>query len=295
MGWAHGCRACFTPNSSSTTPAFPPFVDLKRFFDCKLKEDCDALPTEEAPLNYFVSGLDEWRSSPDSWPPLGLTSMGYQLTQNGSITTLEDQHAASSLDYRVDSSTTTGVVSRWNLVQHLMKRPVVYSNRAEEGAKSLTFQSAPGSPITDEAVTIVGSCKVSLGLEILGEAHDAVIFAVLEDVFENDVVYITEGQIRASHSVTETNQPGRHRVGSADQIHRSYFRGDSRPLASGTVTQVEFLLEPVAFTLRPGHALRLSLAGADKDNFFLENVQNLAMSCCKDAMNPHIKDDSVRM
>ena len=99
-----------------------------------------------SPQNYFVSGLDEWRSSPDLWPPLGLKSMGYQLTQSGSITTLEDEHVASMLDYHVNPSTTTGVVSRWNLVQHLMKRPVVYSNRAEEGAKSLTFQSAPGSP-----------------------------------------------------------------------------------------------------------------------------------------------------
>ena len=50
------------------------------------------------------------------------------------------------------------------------------------------------------------------------------------------------------------------------------------PLTSGVPSTVEFMLEPVAYTLLPGHQLRISLAGADKDNFLLENIEGLARS-----------------
>ena len=50
------------------------------------------------------------------------------------------------------------------------------------------------------------------------------------------------------------------------------------PLDGGKPHMIEFLLEPVAYELPANHQLRLSLAGADKDNFLLDNVKDKATS-----------------
>ena len=100
--------------------------------------------------------------------------------------------------------------------------------------------------------------------------------------------YITEGQVRASHRPAPAGDAAAatwghgervsERVGHFEEVTRTFSRADMVPLARGTTSTVEFMLEPIAYALLPGHQLRLSLAGTDTDNFLLENIPGLAKS-----------------
>merc|ERR1711964_852229 len=151
---------------------------------------------------------------------------------------------AGFIDAEIDDTTTTGVVSRWNLVQHLMKKAVTYPNRAAEAEKSVTFIDA----VADKPRQIVGSVAVTLSLELSKGANDTAIFAYLEDMdpVSGTVSYITEGMVRASHRTSDAWPfPSTSRVGSFDTIRRTYSRSSMRPLEG--ITTVEFMLEPVAY------------------------------------------------
>jgi predicted acyl esterase len=125
--------------------------------------------------------------------------------------------------------------------------------------------------------------QVELLLEIVAPATatDAVVFAYIEDVTPaGDVGYVTEGQLRVSHppttrattSVKYKDNENSVRVGAFDAVNRSFKCGDMIPLAVGVPTEVTMVLEPVAYRLPAGHTLRLSLAGADADNFYLDSI-----------------------
>jgi predicted acyl esterase len=47
----------------------------------------------------------------------------------------------------------------------------------------------------------------------------------------------------------------------------SYRRADALPLVPGEVAELAFDLQPVSYLFRRGHAIRLALAGADRDHF----------------------------
>jgi len=278
--WSHGCRACYTPVAKSTAPSYPIFADVKRFFDCKLKDECSNLPSSEPTLHYFLSGKDAWRSSNGTWPPLnlGLEWERMGLCGNGELGQCDGggmKNSAAHVDFNLDFAASSGVVSRWNLVQHLMKKAVTYPSRAAEAKRSVIFTAPPrGSNLE-----IVGSVAVSLELELVG-GTDTVIFAYLEDFnpATGSVTYVTEGQLRASHRANGAWPSPGSTVGSFEAVQRSYTRSQMVPFETGKPHRVEFMLEPVAYELPANHQLRLALAGADKDNFLLDNVKDKATS-----------------
>ena len=249
------------------------FADVKRFFDCKLKDVCVTLPMDEPPVHFFLSGADQWQSASD-WPPQGISLRTLHLN-NGLTPT--DQAGDGAVDWTVDWSASSGPVSRWNLVLHLMKQAVTYPDRGIQSKKCLVFT---GEPLPD-GLSIVGTAHLELSLQPLQTdaaqrlPTDAVVFAYLEEVdpITSRVRYITEGNIRAAHPVTST---GDTRPGAFDPIRRSFYSTDMQPLDSSAASTVHVVLEPVAYQIRAGNKLRLSLAGADVDNFYLENIPNLA-------------------
>ena len=264
------------------------FADVKRFFDCKLKDDCVAMPLDEPPVHFFLSGADQWQSSSD-WPPSGVSLHSLHLS-TGLELTATATHGA--VDWTIDRTASSGVVSRWNLVQHLMKKAVTYPDRDAQSNKCLVFT---GKALQDD-LSIVGSAHLELSLQLLQLpdaaqqlATDAVVFAYLEefDPITSSVRYITEGNIRASHPVTST---GDTRPGAFDPVRRSFYTTDMRPLSSSAPTTVHVILVPVAYKIRAGNRLRLSLAGADVDNFYLENIPNLAS-----AWRVHMDQSIIRL
>ena len=277
--WTHGARACWSPTkgASATKPQYPLFADVKRYFDCKLKDRCASNDgglglADEPALHYFLSGPDEWQNGPDMWPPAGLNERSLPLK---SFDAKYSKNAVATSDgkvsFKVDFSTTTGTVSRWNLVHHLMKRAVTYPDREEQAATSLVFHLD-----MKQGATIIGSPKIGLSMAIQGEAKDAVVFAYLEetDVDTGKTNYITEAVLRVSHRPSVV--PSDLRIGSSEAVHRTFLEKDFRPWVPGVFTLVELIMEPVAYVVKPRSNLRLVLAGADIDNFYLDNIEGLA-------------------
>lgn len=297
--WTHGARAAWTPTkgAEATVSQYPLFEDVKRFFDCRLKDECAAqsnsnndiktsIPEprhegidKEPILHYFLSGKDEWQSEASGkWPRTGLEEHVLKLDElsvqdNKAKLVIGDDNDKNVILYEVDFTATTGVVSRWNLVQHLMKKSVTYSDRLEQSSGSLVFHT---SPVRDR-LTIVGSAIITLSISLCGDATDAAVFVYLEEwnPAEKTVNYITEAALRLSHRASVISKSSRV-VGAFDSVRRTFLNKDMKPLNSNEFTQIEFVMEPVAYVVEPGHELRVVLAGADKDNFYIENIPNNA-------------------
>ena len=145
--WSHGARSCFTPSSEFTGSAFPLFDEVKRFFDCELKgvgceqgSDKHSVRGAEAAaaavgirsepaVHYFISGAKaEWGTVEGHNAAFPGASVA-KAWSNFQLTPAESKPV---VHYTVDNRATSGVVSRWNLVHHLMKKPVIYDERKEQ-------------------------------------------------------------------------------------------------------------------------------------------------------------------
>lgn len=265
----------------------------------------------EPALHYFVSGRDEWATGADEWPPAGLAVTSFPLAAfvvqpSANVRAHAEQtdnaakggaaEVATVVAFQVDFSATSGVVSRWNLVQHLMKKAVTYPDRAAQGANNLVLELG-GAPLPGQGLEIVGSPVVSLSLALVGvNATDAAVFVYLEerDPRTGAVQYITEAALRVSHRATESPAAAagksaetaaeagggggisQGRPGAFDSVRRTFSDQDMRAFAPGEFTRVELVLEPIAYVVPPGRLLRVVLAGADAENFYLGSVPGLA-------------------
>ena len=77
------------------------------------------------------------------------------------------------------------------------------------------------------------------------------------------VQYVTEGELRALDRKISTDP-----APYADVVpYHSYMRKDSEPIKPGQITELVFDLLPTSYLFKKGHAIRIALAGADKDHF----------------------------
>ena len=273
-------RKCFTPSSGkdATNPSFPLHYDLKRFFDCELRGKCTG-DLSAGSLHYFVTGgegPDKFQSTSGVFPPPDVVEWRDLWIGRDQELRFERRPQDSDnayVDFDVDPKATTGLVSRWNLVQHLMKRPVTYEEMYKDGtgSASLIFESSK----LERSMRMMGSALVEFQFKILDDGYDATIFAYLEDIDSETgkVVYVTEGQVRASHHhVVKADS-----IGSINSVTRSYRRKDLRKLGSAPTT-ISFSLEPITYEFPKGHSVRLRFTGADAHNFYIESIDGRSTS-----------------
>lgn len=131
-------------------------------------------------------------------------------------------------------------------------------------------------PMDKQGLTIIGSPKIVLSMAI-DDGQDAAVFAYLEeiDAATNKTNYITECALRISHR-TKLLSERAVRPGSSETVTHSFLKDDVKEWEPGVIEKVELLMEPVAYVVSPFSKLRLVLAGADVDNFYLENIGGLA-------------------
>lgn len=260
---------------------------------------------ETLSLQFFMSGgdgPDEWHAAGGTWPPQrnneSVTWHDLWLRGSGSDSAsgiLEESNDEASgarvgdtMLFTSISTATSGLVSRWNLVQALMMRSITYTGvgSSNEDGSSMLFV---GEQVTS-GLNMVGSALMELSLTVKAplDARDAAIFVYLEDISPDGTVhYVTEGQVRASHaSITDYSK-----VGAMDAVTRTFHRSDLQPLAVGaSPLKVSLLLEPIAYRFPEGHRVRLRVAGADRDNFFLGSVPGLATQ-----WEVHLAESRVRL
>eukprot|EP00808_Paulinella_micropora_P024087 g78272.t1 len=229
-----------------------------------------------------LSPQEQWRAS-DQWPLSNVRFVRWPLVvverQSQSQLALSELTSQSlpyrsgavsswggnTVEYVVDPTACSGYVSRWNLVQHLLGNSVWYGNRLQEDAKLLVFQSAAG--ISTESF-LTGSVLVDLTMDVGEQETDVCIFAYLEDVTpDGKVVYITEGQVRASHRPVDHQAMPVDRSNQAEAKHVPY-----RPVRTFRKQHVKSLRgrERISFELEPDPS---ALAGADVHNFQLAHLR----------------------
>ncbi|HVV36568.1 MAG TPA: CocE/NonD family hydrolase [Acidimicrobiales bacterium] len=252
--WDHGAKNdCNQPVSGKRPSAFDQAGELARFFDLHLR-DVDHGVIAEDPVHYFTMGECVWKSAP-AWPPPS-EPVRWFLAPGNALSTSPPANAAVDA-YRVDFDAGTGVWSRFG--KHLSGGfdPASYPERADRDHKLLVYETAPFAEPTE----VTGHPVVRLF--VTSSEPDASVILYLEDVApDGTVVNVTEGHMRLSH---------RKLADPPDFWHTGPFhsgkRQDCSPVTPGETVQLDFDLIPVSWLFCPGHALRVAIAGADKDNF----------------------------
>jgi putative CocE/NonD family hydrolase len=207
----------------------------------------------ERKIDYYVLGANTWKSTKE-WPPRDVEQLTLHFSQEG----LEARslHSSGEREYKVDPETSTGIYSRWASGTNA---PIYFGDRRHAPGVRASFDAAP----VPQAVELVGAPELCLAIS--SDQTDGAVFAYLEDVApDGRVTYLTEGLLRLVHRKTQ------HQGGACDAAsgtERSFKREDGAPVVPHELMHVEIPLLPVAARIAQGHHLRLSLAGADSDNF----------------------------
>jgi putative CocE/NonD family hydrolase len=254
--WPHGGRWYSSPLVTERRPTdFDHVAEMVRFFDLHLRDRDLEVATEE-PVHYFTMGEERWQSAP-AWPPPGAQLMSLHF---GPGQVLQTSPAASkgADRYAVDLDAGTGVHSRFG--KHLAggRFPVRYPGRARRDRRLLTYTSAPLSEDTE----VTGHPTVEL--HVLTSEIDGAIFVYLEDVAPEGVVRtVTDGELRLqARAIREGSWPY-----WAVDPYRPCLRSDAREVVPGERMELSFDLFPISWLFRAGHAIRVAIAGADRDNF----------------------------
>jgi putative CocE/NonD family hydrolase len=241
-----------------------------RWYDFWLK-DIDNGVMRESAIQYYTMGAPaghEWRST-SQWPlPQqqivnyyfhGELAGSHRSPRDYSLSVERPQDASGVDEYVVDYSTTTGKGSRW---ANGYGRAFGYGDLTPNDEKGLTYTTPPiVSPIevTGHPVAHVW---------VASKAKDLDVFVYLEEIDRSGISqYVTEGNLRASHRAL--GKP-------ADNLlnlpyHRS-FAEDIKPLTDEPVELV-FDLFPTSNVFDAGNRIRITITGADKDNFETPELQ----------------------
>ena len=252
--WKHEMTAHGSPYRKPKSRPNPlqeqQWAAVTRFFDHTLNTD---QPVAGKTLFYYTLGAETWRQTATF--PLPNTELQTWYFQAGNGLAPTPPIDAGPDTYRVDFAATTGKTNRWHTQ---MARPLIYPDRSQADRRLLTYTSAA----LEHDLEITGYPTVTL--YVASSADDGAFFVYLEDVDEKGVVrYISEGQLRGIHRQLSA-QPPPYWTGMP---HRTFKRADAAPLPPDEFVELTFGLQPTSALIRRGHAVRVAIAGADRDTF----------------------------
>ena len=241
-----------------------------QFFDYYLKGN--NLPAGQAgngftdiePVQLYTA-FKGWEAF-QSYPPPATT---YESLFFNADHSLKKDTSASGVDaYSVDFTHSSGYDAdgdnRWNMATTTDSLMI----RTQLDKKCLVYET----PVLENDLQVTGSAIVELFLS--SNQADADVYVYLSDVAEDGTVYyVSEGELRA----------GWHRqIPDDEQVNYLYdilpnlpWHGFDKngyaaePLADNKVISMRFDLTPTSWVFRKGHQLRISIAGADYENFEL--------------------------
>lgn len=238
-------------------------AEAHRWFDYWLKGVKNGI-MDEPPIHYYVMGASKngWRSAA-KWPLQNEKKTRFYLSSSHAqrsepagrgLLTLEPPESVDAFDtYRIDYSTTTGKLSRWNSVI----QEIDYPDMSENDRKSLIYTTQH----LEKNMEITGHPVIHLVVST--QATEMDFFVYLEEIDDDGRSrYITEGCLRSSHRA----------LGKAEfstmglPFHRGN-REDIKKLTPGEPTELVFDLLPTSYLFRKGRKIRISIACSDSDNF----------------------------
>ncbi len=223
------------------------------FFDQYLKPGNTSAPVHE--VHYYTYVERQWKQA-SVWPPQGFERQRWYFAPDRGLSRSAPTASTGEDVYTVDFEATTGLENRW--FSGLSGVPIRYLDRAEQDQRLLVYET----PEMTEDVELTGHPLVSL--QVSSTHTDGAFYVYLEDVLpDGQVVYLTEGELRAIHRrVADTAPP----VAVFGPYH-TFKRADAEPLVPGEVAEITFDLLPISTIIRAGHRIRIAIAGNDKDTF----------------------------
>lgn len=273
--WDHGARNNVSPFATAKQVDFEIYTEMLRFFDYHLKGIDNGIQNEPV-FSYYKVGEESFSTS-NKWPSEQAKMQHYFFSGDKHLQLEASKVKTGELNYTIDYTATSGNTSRWNSVTPLsMNGPTNYANRAEECKKLLSFDA--------EATTIpfeISGYPV-VNMSIAFDSADGAVFCYLEDVApDGSVTYITEGMFNpqfrkiAEKPVYQTVYP-----------QHSFKSEDQQAIIPFQFMDVNFDLLPIAYLMKKGHKLRISIAGADEGHFdFPEHQPTTLQVSCSNA-NP---------
>jgi uncharacterized protein len=256
--WDHGGRQNPDPFVPDHRTRFDHAGEILRFLDFHLR----GTPTGvqgETPVHYFTMGEEAWKAA-DTWPPPGFAPTPYYFSANRRLTEEAPPPGDGSDHWQIDYAASSGRASRWVSQVNVRQVQIGYPDRKQQDTRLLVYTSAP----LDRDVEVTGDPEVRLFIR--ASSPDAQFFVYLEDVWPDGAVfYVTEGAFRALHRRAGCGAPSYR----AHMPYHTFRRGDALPLVPGDVAELAFHLQPISYLFQRGHAVRVAIAGADKDNFAL--------------------------
>jgi putative CocE/NonD family hydrolase len=237
-------------------------IESLRWYDYWLK-GLDTGVMKEAPIAYQTMRgpkANEWRMAAE-WPlpeakPATLLLSGGKTGSVGSVNDgfLRRTPAAGGTDaLTVDFTATSGASTRWD---NAVGGGFGYPDMAANDRRGLTYTTPP----LRSDLEVTGAPVVRLWIS--SASKDADVFAYLEEVDAKGVsAYVTEGVLRASQRAVSP--------APYDNMGLPYHRAfaeDAKELVPGEPVELLFEMEPTSNIFDAGHRLRLTIAGADKDN-----------------------------
>jgi putative CocE/NonD family hydrolase len=255
-------RLVIGPWSHMGTPGFDLGAERLRWYDHWLK-GIDNGVTSEPPVWYYTVDApagSQWRSA-WRWPVPSERQRWYPCDgPSGTISSANDRSLCLSVGaegrdrYVVDEQATSGASTRWT--EGYGGNPVAYPNMAVNDARCLTYTSAP---LPDD-LEVTGHPIVHFWIASTTRDVDLVVY--LEEVDGDGFSrYVTEGNLRASHR--KISPPPFENLGLP--YHRS-FASDVQLLPEHAPAELIFDLQPLSKVFRRGRRIRVTVAGADRDN-----------------------------
>ncbi|HWG71172.1 MAG TPA: CocE/NonD family hydrolase [Steroidobacteraceae bacterium] len=256
--WSHGAEFdadVLGPDDAPVSPSVEQqFHQVIAFFAPYLKQS--TTPGRHQPvLTYYTMGERRWKRT-QHWPPAGSATQVWYLSARHSLAREPPKEARAVDTYRVDFSVGTGRHSRW--ATQIGGPDVFYGDRRVADQRLLTYTGAPLPRDTE----ITGHPRVTL--QVASTHRDGAIIVYLEAVAPDGVVrMITEGELRLIHRRVSSDTPPYPTFGP----YHSFKRQDALPMVPNEVAEIDITMLPTSVRVPKGYALRLAIAGHDKDAF----------------------------
>ena len=258
--WSHGGEINTNPFQATGLEASPTiaaqYAHIADYIHTICSEHSDKARMklcQDRALYYYTAGAERWGKT-DVWPPLGIKNQRWFLSKDNSLS-LEKPAGKNARDiYPVDFDAGTGSKNRWDQIV----KAVDYGDRVAADKKLLTYTS----PALEQAVEITGHPVVYLQLS--STQNDGALIAYLEAVAPNGrVIMLTEGGLRLYHRKVSSDTPPYPHFGP----YHTFNKVDALPIPVGETVEVGFECLPLSVQIPKGYALRLAIAGHDKDCF----------------------------
>ena len=251
--WNHGATQNASPYFSVDSQRISIMYEWLRFFDHYLK-GIDTDIASEKVLFYYTMGEERWKQT-KVWPVAGTKNMRLYMAVDNSLSESVPELTAGADAYKVDYEASTGEKNRWRTQ---LGGQVIYTDRAEEDRRLLTYTSQPLTSDTE----ITGYPVINL--YVTSTQTDGAFFVYLEDVDEaGKVTYLTEGQLRAIHRKISKDTPPYTTL----VPYHTFKKKDALPLVPGEIAELKFGLLPTSILIKKGHRIRVAIAGHDKSVF----------------------------